>query len=301
MTPTGYKHPSYAASLSHLGEPLKLPRCGGWVLRRTIGGSERQDAIGPYPLFACDDWSQIGRDVRELRELVSLTLVADPLAPVRPEELRRSFGRVRAFKEHFVVDLGRPPNAFMSPHHRRNVRKALSAVDVERSAAPETHLTEWLRLYRCLAERRGVRGAAAFPEGALGAQLRVPGIDVFRAVANSRTVGMSLWYRQDNAGYYHLGACDERGYRLRASHALMWAALEHFKSEVAWLDLGGGPGSRAASEDGLVRFKRGWATGTRTAYLCGEVFDEAAYRSLVHETQTEGADYFPQYRAAEAS
>ena len=300
MTPTGYRHPAYARSLSHLGEPLRLPRCGGWVLRRAIGRTAQQDAVGPYPLFTCDNWLLLGQDVRELRELVSLTVVADPLAPVGRDDLRKAFCTVRGFKEHFVVELDRPSAAFVTRHHRRNVRAALSAVEIECCAVPEAHLKEWLRLYRYLVGTRGVKGAAAFPEDSLAIQLRVPGIEAFRAAASGQTVGMALWYRQENAGYYHLSACDEQGYRLRASHALMAAALEHFRGQVGWLDLGGAAGSRAAPDDGLVRFKRGWATGTRTAYLCGEVLEPAAYRSLVHQTGTAGADYFPKYRAAEA-
>ena len=35
--------------------------------------------------------------------------------------------------------------------------------------------------------------------------------------------------------------------------------------------------SRATVDDGLTRFKSGWATGTRTAYLCGRIMDRHQY------------------------
>ncbi|MBM3888816.1 MAG: hypothetical protein FJ388_06780, partial [Verrucomicrobia bacterium] len=66
MTPTGYRHPDYAAALAGFGRPLELPRCGGWILERPIPGSLRHDAMGPYPLFACSDWRGLRADLDAL-------------------------------------------------------------------------------------------------------------------------------------------------------------------------------------------------------------------------------------------
>jgi lipid II:glycine glycyltransferase (peptidoglycan interpeptide bridge formation enzyme) len=113
---------------------------------------------------------------------------------------------------------------------------------------------------------------------------------------------MTLWYVQGDVAYYHLGAYSDRGYALRASFALFWQALELLQAErVRWLDLGAGPGLAADASNGLSRFKRGWATGTQTAYLCGRVFNRARYEQLLRARGRGAADYFPAYRARDSS
>src|SRR3990172_4731763 len=75
---TGYLHPGHAASLAEFGTPRPLPHSGGWLLERTIPGSESRDAMGCYPLFACRDWSRLPMDLEDLaRDLVSVSLVTD--------------------------------------------------------------------------------------------------------------------------------------------------------------------------------------------------------------------------------
>jgi hypothetical protein len=111
---------------------------------------------------------------------------------------------------------------------------------------------------------------------------------------------MLLWYVQGPVAYYHLGAYSPRGYELRASFALFWFATEYFAARgLKWLNLGAGAGIKDDGRDGLSRFKKGWSTGTRPAYLCGRVFDRPAYKKLTTETNLTGTRYFPVYRAGE--
>jgi len=66
--------------------------------------------------------------------------------------------------------------------------------------------------------------------------------------------------------------------------------------EVRWLALGGAAGDADDDEaDGLSRFKRGWATGTRQVYLCGKVLQPDAYRRLAGDAPAD-MEYFPAYR-----
>ena len=104
---------------------------------------------------------------------------------------------------------------------------------------------------------------------------------------------------QGDVAYYHLGAYAEEGYRGRASFALFSTAIEAFAAmKVRWLDLGGGVGTGAtAADDGLTRFKRGWATSSRTVYLCGRVLAPEVYRRLTEPLAPTG--YFPAYRQGE--
>lgn len=298
---TGYGSAAYIGAVADGGEPLPLSRSGGWLVQRSIPGSDRIDAIGPYPLFSCANWDALGEDLEALPgDLVSVVLVADPFGDYATDSLRRWFPEImRPFKDHYVVDLSRSPATFVAENHRRNARKALQAVTVSRCEPAQQWATQWTALYRLLSARHQIGGPAAFSDESLAAQLRVPGLAAWSAEAGGETVGMALWYVQGDVGYYHLAAYSDEGYRLRASFALFWRALEHFAAHgLRWLNLGAGAGLQAA-EDGLTRFKRGWSTGVRTAYLCGRVIDRAAYESLVSVRAAGPTTYFPAYRLGE--
>jgi hypothetical protein len=296
----GYLHPGYAESLAEFGTPRLLPRSEGWALEREVPGFPFRDAMGCYPLFACQDWSQLPSDLDGLGgQWVSLALVADPFGAYDPADLCRWFDVVRPFKEHFVTDLRRPPQAVVSKHRRHLARKALRRLSVERCAEPVRHLGEWLGLYATLTQRHRLRGVQAFSERAFARQLSVPGITMFRAVSRGTTVGADLWYEQGEVGYGHLAALSPEGYRLGASYALLWSAIEYFAGRVRWLHLGAGAGAGNAGDDGLTAFKRGWATGTRTAYFCGRVFDRQRYAEAANARGAPADDYFPAYRKDE--
>jgi hypothetical protein len=220
-------------------------------------------------------------------------MVCDPFGP--HDALRSSgcFDVMRRFKEHFVVDLEQSPEAFVAPHHRRNVRKAERELEVEWCADPRVHAGEWIALYATLIARHDIRGIARFTARSLEAQLQVPGVIVSRAVHKGSTVGMVLWYLDGEVAYYHLGASSDAGYRLGAAFVLFDRALQHFRQQAKWLSLGAGAGAGGPATDGLTRFKRGWATGTRTAWLAGRVLDRRRYDELAGITGTTSAAYCP--------
>jgi hypothetical protein len=298
---TGYRSAAYARSFAGIGEPRELPRSGGWVLVRDIPGTGRRDAMGSYPLFSCQDGSALAADLEEAgRGLVALSLVADPFCDFGgPERLREVFPDLaRPFKEHFVVDLAVPEAERVSEHHRRNARRAAQLLTVERAAVPPELLDEWQAMYGHLVERHGIRGIAAFSRESFAAQLQVPGVVAFRALEGETPVGITLWYVQGDVALYHLGAYTPAGYALRASFALFQRALEHFAAEgLRWAGLGAGAGTEGQGSDGLRRFKEGWSTGTRTAYLCGRIFDREAYGELAGRAAP--TNYFPAYRQGE--
>lgn len=303
MTATGYLHRDYALSLAQFGRPRLLPRSQGWILERPIPEAGGRDAMGLYPLFCCRSWDTLDADLEALAgDLVSLSLVSDPFADVDRAALERCFPDVaRPFKEHFVVDLSRTPEHFVSDHHRRNVEQALDQVHVERVDEPAARLDDWTRLYDTLIRRHNISGITAFSREAFALQLQVPGVAVFRGVHQEKTVSMLIWYRQGDVAYYHLGAHSALGYDLVASFALFWKAIDHFRAQtgIRWLNLGAGAGARGDADDGLSRFKRGWATGTRTAYFCGRVFNRHQYEAAIAALGVGETDYFPAYRQGE--
>jgi hypothetical protein len=298
---TGYLHPGYVQSLSEFGEPLQLPKSGGWLLKRTIDGAN-EDAMGAYPLFACPDWKSLACDFNQLGEsLVSVVVVTDPFGEYDESSLRDCFGDlVIPFKSHFLNDLSCPPESTICEHHARNVAIGLKQVTVERCEDPSYHLDDWVRLYSILTQRHQIKGIRAFSAASFIGQLKTPGIVCFRALRGLQTVGMILWYIQNSVAYYHLGAYTNEGYQLRASFALFRRALEYFaESGLKYASLGAGAGLGSAPDDGLSRFKRGWSTALRTTYLCGRIFDREEYDRLVCARGIASTDYFPAYRKGE--
>lgn len=257
--------------------------------------------MGCYPRFSCVDWSHLN-DIDDVgAELTSLVLVTNPFGGYTQESLRRTFkDLVKPFKEHFVVDLRATPESFVQAHHQRNARKALEAVSVERCERRASCLEDWNNLYANLVARHNIRGIARFSNSCFSQALKVPGAIMLRAMHKGQTVGMTWWFVSGGVGYYHLGAYSDAGYELRASFALFWRAIELFKAEgLHWLDLGAGAGLGNTATDGLSRFKRGWSTGTRTAYLCGRIFNRSRYDQIVEAKGIHTTDYFPAYRTGE--
>ena len=301
MAAAGYCHRQYAESFAEVGQARELPNCGGWLLERAIPGSALRDGMGCYPLFDCCNWAGLPLDFTGLAEaLVSVSLVVNPFANVPETDLRRWFDVVIPFKQHYVTDMRRPIEDLVSRQHRRNLQKARDRVQVDVCQTPLDFLVEWCDLYGHLTARHGITGLRAFSRGAFAKQLGVPGLVMFRALANDEIVGFHLWYVGDRVAYGHLGATSARGYEVMASYALYWYAMQYFRSHVDWLDLGGVAGvSERESLDGLRQFKAGWATGTRQAFLCGRVLQRGAYDRLSAERPTSNTSYFPAYREGE--
>jgi hypothetical protein len=296
----GYAHPAYAKTFGDFGKPRELPLSKGWILERQIPGGSHRDARGCYPMFFCQDWRRLEDDMVDVGDLVSLVLVTDPFGNYDTRLLQRCFpDLMQPYKEHFVVDLEQPLSSFISNTHARNIRAALRKVDVELCENPLTLAEEWSELYAGLVQRQGIKGPSAFSKTALIEQLSIPGIVAFRAVHQETTVGIILFFQHKEIVHGHLVAYTDLGYRLGASDALLYEALEYFRTKAKWLNHGAGAGVRNNGKDGLTRFKRGWSNGTRTVYLCGRIIQPQTYAELATTKAVSGSDYFPVYRHGE--
>lgn len=296
----GYAHGDYARALAEYGRPRELSRCGGWILERGIPGFPVLDAMGCYPLFACRDWSGLKADLDEIGTgLVSLSLVADPLGSYTVEELQASFDLIKPFKEHVVVDLCRPRREVVSKHHRKIARRALRKLSVERCESPLDYLDEWAALYGHLAERHSIRETRVFSRESLRRQMQVPGASFFVAKGGNEVVGAALSYQQGDVVQAHLTAFSETGYKLAASYAIKWTQLEYYGDKARWFNLQGVPGADDSGSEGLRQYKLGWSPQTKTAYLCGRIFDRPMYEEIVKAKGAAAGSYFPAYRNGE--
>lgn len=297
---TGYLHQNYAKALRFHGEPVFLKNCEGWILKRNIPNTVRFDGMGCYPLFCCRNWANLFLDMENLKEeIISLSIVTDPFGQYDKSLLEDTFhDQCYAYKEHYIIDLHKKPSQFISAHHQKNIKIAKTEGNaVHLCKKPGRDLDDWNRLYRNLIVRHNIVGITAFSKDSFAEQLQVPGIKVFKAINNGMTTGMLLWYTMGEVAYYHLGAYSKQGYTTRASFALFQAAIEYFAdSGTRWLSLGAGAGVTNDAVDGLSRFKRGWATGTRSVFFGGKIFDQRAYDKLSFENSSLESNYFPAYR-----
>ena len=274
------------------------------MLERDVPGGGYQDAMGLYPFFSCKNWDKLRTDVEEIQnELVALSLITDPMAEVDQGLLASIFPEhCRMFKEHFAIDLTQPSvHKTFSTNHKRNAQKAFKQLDVRRCSKPGDYFEDWLQFYRHLIERHEITGMTAFSEKCFSRQFETPGLIAYRASRGADIVGMNLWYvTEAGHAYYHLGAYSDVGYEAGASFALFWQAIEDFMAEgIRYLCLGAGAGSTPKGDDGLTRFKRGWANTIRSVYFCGRIFNPGVYNDLTKRFANPGTHFFPAYREGE--
>jgi hypothetical protein len=266
---------------------------------RPIPGSAAVDAMGPYPIFCCMEWSALGDDLTELGDrLVSIVLVMDPFGRGDPAALAGAFNRgLVHYKDHHVIDLDVALDRSAYEHHRRSARKALARLQVEEVAEPSTFLETWCRLYDELICRHRITGVSRFSRQSFELQFGVPGLVAFRAVDDiGETAGMVLWYCQGEVGYYHQAAYSPRDYAENASYALFWTSAEQPRGRVRWLSAGAG--ATCDGMDGLTRFKRGWSPLVRPAYLGRHVGCSRRYAELCRGRPA--TEFFPSYRSSNA-
>jgi hypothetical protein len=286
-----YASASYAKALDFAGRPLALPEWSGFVMLRSIAATD--DAMGVYPrqVLPADADLQGGLARLAVAGLVSLVLVPDPSFSPQRDDLARAFDVCRPFKTHQFIE--RAKGYAPSRNHRQKIRRAQSRCRVDR-APLAAHLADWRRLYDALSERHGISGVAGFPDAYFEVLARMPIFETFVAILGGAVVSMAIWFEHQGVAYYHLGASSPEGYAIGASYGLHDAAIQHF-SGAARIDLGAGAGLIDDPQDGLARFKRGFANAEAQALICGAVLDRQRYEALTRGRQAN--DFFPAYRA----
>lgn len=296
----GFGSAAYAHALAEFGTPTRLARSGGWYLQRAIPGSTDNDGLGNYPFFMCEDWTGLPDDLAEAgRDLVSFAAVPDPFGGYDEALLRRAFPDVCIhFKDHFVANLTRPPEEFVSSHHQLYARKALKQVEVEFTTSPLPYLDQWMALFALAVEKFKITGIRAYSRESFARQLAADNVVMSLARFRSEIVAMHLQYIDGDAAFAHMAASNQTGYKVGAAYALYDAEIRYFADKVRWLDWGGEPGV-APGSPGLSTFKGGWSTGTRPAYFCGRIFDRERYDRLAAAKGATSTKYFPAYRQGE--
>jgi len=293
----GYLHPLYAESFSEIGTPLYLPKSKGWLIKRQIPGTNYFDAMGPYPLFFCENWDVLIEDFIGLKnELVSISLVLSPFSDFPINEYQDFFEIFKVYKDHYILDLSLPLNKTISKNKQRNAKRALRNLDVELKVSPNIDLDEWVILYNCLIELHDIDGLRAFSRKSFENQIAIPNTHYFRILHNRKVVGGNLFYIQGDVAYAHLSAFTEEGYELGAAYAVKWVALNHLKKMIRWVNFGGGVDESSEKIGGLDLFKKGWSSSSEKSYFCGKILNKELYEQLSIQKSDNNNQWFPSYR-----
>jgi len=299
----GYNHTEYARSLQEFGLPRKLQNCNGWVIERKTPDGSFTDAMGLYPFFVCEDWSNLIGDLEALsRDVICVYMVTDPFGDFDLQLLQEYFqDAFRPFRQHYIVDLKMPIEEIGGKRRRKHARKALNKLDMEIVEEPSTQIDDWVNIYDYLIKKHDITGIRAFSRESFLRQFCVPGTIMIKAIYSGRTVGAQIYLQQGDVVHAHLGACTQDGYDLDATYALDFYSFQYFRDKARWVDLGGGVGLSNDGLDGLSQYKSWWATNTRQTYFCGRIYNYEKYQALMRSRNIPATHYFPAYRLGEFS
>ena len=302
IKPIGYASETFAEACRDYGRPRRLRSCGASVLLREINGTPFIDAMGCYPLFACQHWDRLADNLGELEhDCVSLVLVSDPFSPLGQPALETIFDRVVFFKNHYVADLTVETRDFVSAKRLRSGRSLLRRMRVEVVRKSAAFVDEWLQLQRELQDRHGSRATRPLTREAMADLFATPGVTVLRATLDDALMGIHVDILAGGVVYAHLAAYSRAGYAANASSAINIFEIEFFRDKARWIDWGGNAGSAEDANDGLALFKSRFSTGSLPVYLCGKIFQHARYDELVRALPGSNRAFFPAYRAGDTA
>ena len=204
------------------------------MLERAVPGGGR-DLIGPLPAVRVPRLDGSRRRPRGARAAGGQRRAGR--RPARRSRRRRAAPGRSPTWGPVQAPSGRDQEPVEPPaHHRRHIRRASEAVEVEMCAEPAgSSRTGPACTPGCRPPR--LTGIRAFSRPR-SAQLELPGLVAVRAERDGETVGMALWL-EDAPRYYHLAAWSRAGYEVSASYALFAAAFGTWASSgVRWVELG---------------------------------------------------------------
>jgi len=291
-----YTSRTYAEAIADGAPVVPVGELDTWAILRPIPGTGLRDARTPYPFspLARPRSGRALQDALAISGIVSLVATTDALDEDRgwyPD----IFDFARPYKTHFVIDRDRTPVHF-SKHHRHEVRKAERVCEAA-TVGLGAHLDEWCALYDDLIARHRLGDAHRFSRSYFEALAHMPEFVAVAAMFEGRMVSCHIWLKLADRAYSHLSASSEKGYRHGGAYAVLAHAIGTF-DDCRLIDLGGVPDT-ADSAGGLARFKKGFANGTRTNWICGSIVDRDQYALLSGDAGRHSVDgeYFPAYRS----
>lgn len=282
----------YVDSLNHIGKTYLVPEWETSVLIRKIN-NHFEDIFGPYPLTILPKNCNIQGGLQRLRNsgFVSATLILDDFHRPDLNQLQDAFTIVTPFKTHLITNL-QTTNHNYTKHHRYYIKKALEKVTVKKFDL-EKYLTEWGQLYQELATKHNLSSLHKFSAAHHHALSQLPGVTAIGAWIEDKLVSAHIFVSDGNYVHSHLAASNQEGYSCGAAYAINDAAIKFFK-DTKLINFGGGAGLSSQINDGLFKFKQGFANDQSQSYLCGVILDPKKYEDLTN--RKEPTTFFPAYR-----
>lgn len=294
MTNYPYTTAQYAQAFTD-NKPLELPHSQRWILQRAIGNTPYNDLLACYPRFPLASLPALEKDLANLtnQQWVTLTLVSDAILIADITLLPSLFDLARPFKQHYLHSPDKP--IAFSKHHRYEIKQALQHCTI-REINFADYLEPWCALYQRLVTRHQVTGLLNFNHHYFQQLAAMKNLITRGAFdRHHRLIGMHLWF-QDNAHLYsHLAANNEAGYESGAAYAIYNSIIQEFGSTHT-IDFGSAAGHANDPQNGLTRFKKGFANHSAWSYLCGKILNKEHYRLLTGtDCIKPDVPYFPPY------
>lgn len=266
-----------------------LKSWGIWLKLRPIK-NDLYDAIILAPRIILPSGQVLEDGLQELRQLdiISATLISDPMSSNQPQDLAKTFDFFEPFKMHHVVNFRKQQD--LEGNHKRNVRYAEKRCQVEQVDFKD-YLDDWWQMWQVLTIRHGIEGG--YNQNYFKSLASVPGLTAHAAFAeDGGCVAISLWAQRIYGYAAHLTVCSQEGYSCKANYAVYAKALKDFQ-KASYLDLGSNAGIKDDPDDGLSYFKAGFANETRQSYVCGLIINPVVYELL---SVGKNKSFFPAYR-----
>jgi len=278
-----------------------------FVLRPMPFGMPGYDIITPYeyggPLVQAVDAQAVRAGFREAfagycrsQGIVSEFVRFNPL--LRNQEGWGGFYELRKCCDNVVIDLSKDEDMILAGYRnstRYNVRIACKrGVRVERSANP----CLFVDIYHRAMDRVNAAPFYYFSDAYFERLVDLDSVSLYFARdGDGRVISAALFLHSRRYVHYHLSATATGVNRLAPGSLLLHSvALDMQRAGKKYLHLGGA----AASQEGLLRFKRGFSGDRRGYYVGRRVQDlakyEAAQAAWDAANPGKSTDYFPGYR-----
>ncbi len=271
-----FSHPycseSYSQALREAGSSsFAVPDWGTYVLVREGPGGKRL-AVGARPFASLDPGCDLQAGLDHLREsgITSVSLVTDPLWGAEHAQLRRAFGVCRRFKEIYLVDR-ESSEVKIGKRHRNRINNARDGTEV-REISLADHLDRWSELYRRNVANRKI--PQPFTDAHFEHMARLPELRTVAVLVDGEIATITMWLPYQDTLYFHDAASSAAGHAVAASYVAFAHVVERF-DDCRYIFLGGAADFFDDPLDGLARFKRGFANGSNTSYLCSSILSPA--------------------------
>ncbi|WP_338470960.1 peptidoglycan bridge formation glycyltransferase FemA/FemB family protein [Niallia sp. XMNu-256] len=198
-----------------------------------------------------------------------------------------------------LKDYDDPIQSEFSKSCRKNIRKALNkGVNFEVTEKP-TDIGEFKQIYYSTMDRNNATGYYYFDDDYFDIILNYfrENIIIVKAIYDGKTIAQGLYFVYGKNIHIHLSGTLSEYLHLSPAYILRYAVTLWGK-ENGYEMIHHGGGRSNSEEDGLYKFKKGFAKNTEFDFYIGKkIWNPSVYIELCEKVGTKSSlDYFPAYR-----